>query len=111
MLYIGCVHEIIHSLLIAGDEVSAAKLKLILSTDGKITRYGWTRGDGRFRIPNVPAGPYLLEVSAINMMYPQVQTQFGLHCACYEHRRHSWLVMTLLLFEFCTTVLWCLAIT
>lgn len=60
------------SCLYAGDEVIAAKVKLILSTNGNITRYGWVRGDGKFSIPGVPAGSHLLEVSAINMIYPQV---------------------------------------
>ena len=59
----------------AGDEVTAAKVKLILSTNGNITRFGWVRGDGIFSIPGVTAGSHLLEVSAINMIYPQVCLQ------------------------------------
>ena len=51
----------------------AAKIKLILSTNGDIVRYGWTRGDGRFKIANVPVGSHLLEVSAIGLLYPEVQ--------------------------------------
>lgn len=58
----------------SGDEVSAAKIKLILSTNGEIVRYGWARGDGRFRISSVPAGSHQLEVSAIGMIYPQVSS-------------------------------------
>lgn len=54
-----------------GDELPAAKIKLILSGNGEIVRYAWPRGDGRFRIPSVPAGSHLLEVSAIGMIYPQ----------------------------------------
>ena len=56
-----------------GDEVAAAKIKLILSTNGEIVRYGWTRGDGRFNIPNIPVGSHLLEVSAIGLLYPEVR--------------------------------------
>lgn len=56
-----------------GDEVSAAKIKLILSTNGEIVRYGWTRGDGRFKIPKVPVGSHLLEVSAIGLLYPELR--------------------------------------
>ncbi len=57
----------------AGDEVAASKIKLILSTNGEIVRYGWTRGDGRFKIPNVPVGSHLLEVSALGLLYPEVR--------------------------------------
>ncbi|CAL5228613.1 g11776 [Coccomyxa viridis] len=56
-----------------GDEVAASKIKLILSTNGEIVRYGWTRGDGRFKIPNVPVGSHLLELSALGLLYPELR--------------------------------------
>ena len=56
----------------ADDITSAAKVKLILSTDGAIQKYAWPQPDGRFAIYNVPAGSHLLDVAAVGLVYPQV---------------------------------------
>lgn len=55
-------------------------MKLILSTNGEIVRYGWTRGDGRFKIPNVPVGSHLLEIAAIGLLYPEVRDSVYAPC-------------------------------
>lgn len=55
------------------DLTSAAKVKLILSTDGMLQKYAWPQPDGKFAIHNVPAGSHLLDIAAIGLTYPQLR--------------------------------------
>jgi hypothetical protein len=55
----------------AEEETSAAKIKLILSTHGVPQKYAWPQPDGAFVFHGVPAGSHMLDLAAINVIYPQ----------------------------------------
>ncbi len=74
------------ALYYTGDIISAASIKLILSTDGTIQKYAWPQPDGKFAIHNVPAGSHLLDVAAVGLVYPQVRQQLVVYpCIADPH--------------------------